>query len=224
MDKIKNTSLIITSMICLVFSSAGICATTKGQTPKILAELTEYYESGNYFKEIKAELKKAKKYVDIQIRNRKDSNLAVVLDIDETALSNFHNLKRMYFTGNTEAFTAAYLLGDLPAIDPVLDFYEYLVNNNVAVFFVTSRPNTAEISTVTVMNLKSAGYHTWENIYMRPVHLDKLSALEFKTQARKDIVHKGFEIILTIGDQDNDIQGGFTEVKAKLPNPFYQIS
>lgn len=199
-------------------------AITKGQSPEIIQEMTQYVESGKYFQEISAELNKAKKYLDIQIRNRKNAKLAIVLDVDETALSNFDHLKRMHFTGNTEAFTAAYLLGESSAIEPTLKFYQYAVNHNVKVFFVTGRPDTPEISTITVMNLKRAGYHTFENIYMRPIENDKITSAEFKEEARKDITRKGYEIILTIGDQVSDITGGFTEAKVKLPNPFYELT
>ena len=212
-------------LLCVLTAPSYIqAAYTKGQSPEIIKTLTEYYESGNYFKDIEAEINKARKYLDIQIRNRKEAKLAIVLDIDETALSNYASLKRMHFTGNTDAFTGAYLQGDAPAIDPILNLYQHAIDHNVAVFFITGRPHTPEISTVTVMNLKRAGYHTWEDIYMRPISNDKLSTTDYKTYARKDIAHKGYEIILNIGDQPDDLKGGYTEAKVKIPNPFYQIS
>lgn len=221
--KLKRILTLILFIVCC-HSLLSIAYKTPGQTPEQIESLTQYYDSGQYIKDIEKAIKKARIYVDVQIRNRRQEKLAVVIDVDETALSNYHHLKRLTFTSNIEAFTGAYLLGDLPALEPIKLFYDYMINNNVNVFFVTSRPNSPEVSAVTVMNLKKAGYHTWEKLYMRPVHLDNLSTSAFKQQARKEIAHHGYNIILTIGDQDSDLEGGFTEAKAKLPNPFYEVS
>lgn len=222
--KKKNLLAKLLVTIVLLVPPSLLAFISAGQSPETIKSLIEYYESGQYYDDISLELKKTLKYIEIQLRNRKSSQLAVIFDIDETALSNYPHLKRTSFTGNPEAFAGAYMAGQSPAIEPVLAFYNYLLNHNIAIFFVTDRPNTPEISAATLMNLKRAGYHSWEDIYMRPISNDKLSIADYKMHARRDITQKGYEIILSIDDQTEGLKGGYTEAKVKIPNPFYESS
>ena len=43
------------------------------------------------------------------------------------------------------------------------------------------------------------------------------------TPERKKLVDQGYTIIVNIGDQMSDLDGGFAERTFKLPNPFYFI-
>lgn len=221
-----NRHLIIqmVMMIALCHSSLSFAHVSKVQSPEALAKTSQYYDSGQYFRDISQKINEAKDYLDEQLQEKSHDKLAIVLDVDETALSNYHNLKRMHFTGNTEAYTGGYLLGDLPPIESVLQLYEHALKNNIAVFFITGRPNTPEIHSATVMNLKRAGYHTWQGIYLRPTHDDEVSVERYKMLARKDISKKGFEVVLNVGDQISDLMGGYAQAQIKLPNPFYYIT
>jgi hypothetical protein len=50
-----------------------------------------------------------------------------------------------------------------------------------------------------------------------------MSTIEYKTNCRKDIESKGYKIILNIGDQYSDLEGGYSQAVFKLPNPMYYI-
>jgi predicted secreted acid phosphatase len=185
--------------------------------------LREYYQSGKYFRDLELALNEAKAYLQRQCALPRMNRMAIVLDIDETALSNYHDLERLYFTRNTQALTGAYMLAGAEALAPVLDLYNEAKENGISVFFISERPNTPEIMTVTVNNLRHAGFDKWQDIILKPIDNDE-TIQEFKTKARKLIVSQGYDILLNIGDQQMDLQGGFAEVRVKVPNPFYEIS
>lgn len=187
-------------------------------------QFKEYYESGNYYKDIEYKLKDAKDYLLRQIQNPRPKPLAIVLDIDETALSNYTDLERLSFTHNEAALTGAHMLGHANPILPVLALYQLAVAHKVAVFFISERPNTPEIMAATVKNLKSAGFEQWQELILKPLESDQMSIQEFKTASRRHIAAQGYDIVLNIGDQDPDLQSGYAEVKVKIPNPFYSLT
>jgi predicted secreted acid phosphatase len=45
----------------------------------------------------------------------------------------------------------------------------------------------------------------------------------FKATKRSEIVEQGYTIVLNMGDQLSDLEGGYAERTFKLPNPFYWI-
>lgn len=47
------------------------------------------------------------------------------------------------------------------------------------------------------------------------------SAVDFKAPERRKISEQGYTIVLTMGDQDSDLNGGYAERGFKLPNPVY---
>jgi predicted secreted acid phosphatase len=77
------------------------------------------------------------------------------------------------------------------------------------------------VMNATVKNLKSTGFTQWEDLLLKPLDKDNQSNKEFKTHARRHIALQGFDIILNIGDQEEDLVGGYAQAKVKLPNPFY---
>jgi hypothetical protein len=64
---------------------------------------------------------------------------AIVLDIDETSLSNYSGLVSSGFSGNGTVLPA--VSGTGSAIQPTLNLYKDARNRKVAVFFITGRPN-----------------------------------------------------------------------------------
>jgi acid phosphatase len=90
----------------------------------------------------------------------------------------------------------------------------------VAVFFLTGRPE--RLRAATERNLREAGYE-WTAVLMKPDDLVTRSAVELKAPARRKLVDAGYTIILNIGDQMSDLEGGHAERTYKLPNPFYVI-
>lgn len=207
----------------LLFTVQGYATPTKLAPHDDSLKLKMYFQSGEYYKDIEKKLVDAKIYLDqqLQSRQRNTNRIAIVLDIDETALSNFSDLERLNFSQNPQARAAAIMLSRGNAIPAVLDLYQHAILNNVAVFFISDRASTPEIMNATVSNLKSAGFSKWEELILKPLENEKQSTKEFKTHARRHIAYQGFDIVLNIGDQEEDLAGGYAQAKVKLPNPFY---
>jgi hypothetical protein len=143
---------------------------------------------------------------------------AIVLDIDETSLSNYEGLAASNFSSAGTAVQAATATGT--AIAPVLDLYKYARAHGVAVFFITGRPSA--IATPTEQNLKSAGYAAgWDGLQFKP---SDQGTVAFKAGARAAIESKGYDILLDVGDQESDLDGGHADRLFKLPNPYYFIA
>jgi predicted secreted acid phosphatase len=107
-----------------------------------------------------------------------------------------------------------------PAIIPVLELFNFVKKDGVAVFFLTGRSSRERETTIRSLN--AAGYNGWADLIMRP-ETDKSPARIFKSQERQKIEDKGYRIILNIGDQASDLAGCCAERIFKLPNPFYLV-
>lgn len=159
---------------------------------------------------------------------------ALVLDIDETALSNWpvmvHNDFAYFRDGDCDlnapracGQAAWEKSGVASAIAPTLALFNAAKAAGVAVFFVTGRRETAEESAATETNLRKAGYDGWAGIFLRPPDSHEMSVAVFKSGARAKIEAQGYRIIANVGDQQSDVAGGHAERRFKLPNPYYYV-
>jgi hypothetical protein len=145
---------------------------------------------------------------------------AIVLDIDETALSNYAGLVATGFALGAAGDVVTAAAGAGTAIGPVLDLYRDARRRGVAVFFVTGRPSA--IASVTADNLRRVGYDQgWERLDTKP---SGVGTLDYKRAARARIEAAGYDIVANVGDQESDLAGGHADRAFKLPNPFYFIA
>jgi hypothetical protein len=205
-----------------------------------------YYRCTRYDIEVGLVLQQAKEWV--AIRRTEIDKAAVVLDIDETSLSNWKRIYTddfAYIPNGACDFKKGEAGGDIdwqwsaraPAIEPTLHLYklarcidEPSPCKPVDVFFVTGRyeskdPYKNKTPTEwTLENLKNAKYEgvAPDHLYMRPADSSGPVA-NFKTAARIKIEERGFTIIANVGDQQSDLAGGHAERRFKVPNPFYFI-
>jgi predicted secreted acid phosphatase len=207
---------------CALFISASIYAEPPNLSI-LKKEVLVYHDSGLYEKELASVVLQAQCYilqqaaVNQQTGNRK--KLAIVLDIDETSLSNYHRMVKRDFVSDRTQIHKGILAADAPAIAPTLSLYRNALKHGIRVFFVTGRP----LSTLqaTKANLRRVGYKHWAGLYLRPNNYNQHSIIPFKTQTREAITKQGYTIIASIGDQYSDLKGGFAQKGFKLPNPFY---
>lgn len=222
MNKNKTLAYLI-GAFCL---SSAITTTAYAKEPQnlfvTLKGLIQYHDSGNYAKDQQQVMDKAQHYLQQQISQHKNTDkLAVVLDIDETSLSNYPDMHTMNFGGTLKQIIEAECEGKDPAIEPTLKLYKLAKENHVAVFFITGRTNNCEDSTI--KNLEQAGYKDWDGLYMKPDDYNQPSVVPFKAGMREEIEKKGYTIIINIGDQQSDLAGGHSKKTYKLPNPYYFI-
>ena len=180
----------------------------------------QYAASGQYGRDLADVALQAHKYVTKRTARAKEGQkLAIVFDIDETALTNLGHITANDF-GYVPAVWRRWVAGArAPAIGPVQVVYENALRHGVTVFFITGRLEADRKATE--LNLRDVGYEQWEKIYFmadeaQPTRL-------FKTSARRQIEAQGYTIIANIGDQASDLQGGHAERTFKLPNPFYIV-
>lgn len=188
------------------------------------------YQARDYDGDVAAVFATARAYVEG--RAGQVSKPALVLDIDETSLSNWANIKANNFgfirdgacdvlPSGPCGFKAWILQGVAPVIIPALDLFNAAKAKGISVFFITGR-RTSERQ-ATLWNLDRAGYEGWAKLVTRPDDDSHATVQAFKTEERGKVAAAGYTIIATVGDQQSDLDGGFAECKFKVPNPFYFI-
>lgn len=188
-------------------------------------ELETYHDSGCYSEDIATVIEHAMMYMKFRLNQnaRLDhpQKLALVLDIDETSLSNYKDMVNLHFGGTFSEIDALEARGDDPAIPYTRTLYQYAKTHGIAVFFVTGRHES--LRAATVKNLKVAGYPDWQALYMRPDNDHRASVVPYKTAMRIRIEQQGYDIVVNVGDQNSDLDGGHADMAFKLPDPFYLI-
>ena len=187
------------------------------------------YQAGNYWDDIALVIADARAYVERRADQVRSP--AVVLDIDETSLSNWENIRDNNFgfikggpctqePNLACGFDEWIHMAVAPAIEPTRTLFNAMRARNISVFFITGRRNSQRDATL--LNLDHAGFEGWTKLITRPDN-DSGSIVPFKSGERAKIASAGYTIIATIGDQQSDIDGGSAECGFKLPNPFYFI-
>lgn len=160
------------------------------------------------------------------------SKPALVLDIDEASLSNLPQELANdfgYIEGDIPCdrlpmgpcgFDNWVLSGKSKAIPGTLSLFNAAKARNVAVFFVTGRRESEKMREVTVANLRQAGYEGWAGLVLRPPSAASMTISGYKSGKRAKIAET-HTIIVNVGDQQSDLNGGYAERAYKLPNPFY---
>lgn len=178
----------------------------------------DYYESGRYEKELEEIYLDAKSKID-KIEVKKNS--ATIFDVDDTALSNYEISKLLDYGYDYQIIQDWVMSAKLPAIKQTLEFYNYLKSKGVKLIFLTGRQ--IEEYNATYKNLIEQGYTGFDTLIVRSEQERKLGAAEFKSQKRKELTEKGYDIIINVGDQWTDLDGENKGIKVKLPNYLYEI-
>ena len=212
---------------CTVTVTDGVREPTNLGTLK--SELTRYHDDGAYERDIATITARAQAYIDR--RAPQVERPAIVLDIDETSLSNWAPTVANDYGYIPEGpcdrlprgpcgYHAWENSGQATVIAPTLALYNAARARGVSVFFITGRREAQRQGTEG--NLRSAGYTEWAGVSMRPQD-SHAAAAAYKSAERARIEAQGYTIIANIGDQQSDLDGGHSERTFKLPNPFYFI-
>lgn len=123
----------------------------------------------------------------------------MIIDSAKMALQNFkipHNSVVVFDIDDTIINTKTWKV-----IDPIYDFYYYIQTLKIIPIFITARPIT--FWKETMKQLDSLNIRNYESIYFRNPTESNLWA--YKENARKNIVDRGFNVIMSIGDKEWDI-------------------
>lgn len=190
--------------------------------------LADYAEcvgnDGCYWADLDAQTRRAEAALDRAVASRKpNERLAVVLDIDETSLSGFCELRRedygFFLAQMNHWMSTPEAAAPIPG---TLRLFNKARSEGVDVFFITGRWD--ELREATARNLELAGFKGWKGLALRQGPQKQMATATYKSQERQKIVDAGYRIVLNMGDQWSDLNGDARgETSVKLPNPFYYL-
>jgi predicted secreted acid phosphatase len=208
----------VTVLLAILSLSAAVALAREPKPPAEPQDIVEYHDSGEWGRAIAKQAQRARTFVRGWLARHpkpRSRRPAVVLDIDDTALS-------LYACGKARNFEGVSICAvetDLPAIRPVRSFARYAQRRGVALVFITGRPEG--LRQITRTALRSAGYRGWKRLVLRPADDHATSMVPYKSGARRALTRAGYRILANLGDQRSDLKGGWSLRSYKLPNPMY---
>ena len=207
--------------VCLAMLMLGF-STNAGAPPT--DDLINYHDSGQYYQDICTTIRDATYYMQFRLtqneRSRTKRKLAIVMDIDETALSNYEQLQRAHFQITPKMLEEIQRQSKGTAIPYTLALYNYAKDHGVDIFFITGRHHSTTAHTLD--NLAREGYRAWKQITFNPAHLSE-STKAYRVLERRKIQMAGYDIIMNIGNRSITLAGGAADMTFQLPNPYYHF-
>jgi len=100
-------------------------------------------------------------------------------------------------------------------INSIVTLYDYVKLLQIPLFIITSRIGTKENIEKTQKQLYINKITEYKCMYfLKPLDYD---VYNFKNTARKDILKKGYKIIMTVGDSDWDLYHENNSIAVKIP-------
>ena len=206
---------VVAAAVALSASPALAGSTRTANTP---AQIDAYVAAGTYAKKLAAQYKSATTYLTAALSKKpKVRKPAVVLDIDETSLSNLACLKAAGY--ELIGLATCVVTKQSTAIAPARAFVKLAQRKGVKVVFITGRPGS--LRAVTLANLKAQGFTGSFQLVTEPAGYKPKSVVPYKSGARRALAARGYRILENIGDQQSDLAGGYAVRTYKLPNPVY---
>ena len=187
--------------------------------------------------------------IDAALPDTASANAAVVFDVDSTLLSDYGNEEDFNFNYNAD-LNAVWVNNALfPAVAGMPALLKKLNDQGYKIYGITGRPGSQEAATIT--NLTKEGFTTTgtkgtgtalftaDNLYTKDLanqpwvdpttdkdvpggDATKASTVEYKALTRKHIQDTdGVHIVMSVGDQWSDLEGGYADKTQKVPNPSY---
>jgi predicted secreted acid phosphatase len=163
---------------------------------------------------------------------------AIVFDADDTTLMTYDmEVAAMHF--NFDPVLQDEWVQDqrFPATPGMVDFVRKAESMGYRIFGLTGRNDNQKAATVG--NLDKVGYTAFDNgnfytkwtgtgTSQQPSYITcattSCTTVEYKAGTRKHIEKDlGYDIVLNVGDQWSDLQGGYADKTLKLPNPTYYL-
>ena len=188
---------------------------------------------GCYWADLDAQYRRAEMALDAELaQHKRGEKLAIVMDIDETTLSSYCEMRREDFGYIGSLFNTWVVSPEAAvAIPGALRLFQKARTSGVAVFFITGRPGAPDTSATahngdqteaTARNLRTAGFDGWAGLQLRNGPENGMTTIAYKSGERQRILDRGYRVVLNVGDQWSDLLGTpQAEVSVKLPNPFY---
>ena len=181
-------------------------------------EVAKYYESGQYAEELTEIIEDAKqKFSEV----KPTPNSAVIFDIDETALDNYKEIKRIGFGYERQLWEEWLQKAEAPSIPQVKELYDFLIERRFKVVFITGKKDYQY--NATFKNMIKVGYTMFDTIITRNKDEYKVKSAQYKSNKRNELAGKGYVIAGCVGDQLTDCEGENCGIVVKLPNYLYLV-
>jgi predicted secreted acid phosphatase len=162
-----------------------------GKVKQLLKAYHDYTcKCGCYATELNEQERRAMAFLEKRARAQKrGEKLALVLDIDEKALSNYSFYETTDMGRIQNLFDPWVDSAQAPAIEGTLRLSQKARALRVDVRFISGRRETLKAQTE--QNLRAQGYADWSGLLLRPAEDHRSSVAEFKSSARQRIVDRG---------------------------------
>ncbi|MCW2992811.1 MAG: acid phosphatase [Conexibacter sp.] len=212
MSRLLPRALALALLLAVALAAVAGAATVRtARTPAELRAGKAAYE-----KAIGTGFAKATKLLDAQLK-KDPRKPTVVLDIDETTMSNWDCFDAVDF--DLGGLATCVVTGKSVAFPAAKAFVKHARAKKVAIAFVTGAPQA--LCAARKKNLVAQGIKGPFTLTCRPASDTGDSLVPYKSAARKALAKKGASILLNVGDQKSDLAGGSARKTVLLPNPIY---
>jgi predicted secreted acid phosphatase len=210
MNRALSLALVVL-VACAAAATAGAVTVRTATTPDALRAGHASYE-----KSVASGFAKATKLLDAQLKKH-PKKPTVVLDIDETTMSNWTCLDAAGF--ELSGLATCVVNSASKAFPAAKAFIKHARAEKVAIAFITGAPDA--VCPARRKNLVAQGIKAPFSITCKPASYTTDSLVPYKSGVRKALVKKGATIVLNVGDQKSDLAGGAARKTLLLPNPIY---
>ncbi|NMO53331.1 acid phosphatase [Actinoplanes sp. TBRC 11911] len=205
-----------------------------------------FSDTSNYAKEAKSVAADGTRYLATAHPKGKATK-AIVLDVDDTVLTNYIYEIQSNFAFNPTTNAAAVTGQVFPATPGMVSMAKAAEREGYAIFYLTGRPATQQADTLGNLTADGKGVDAGfpkpttakggeDGLFTKPAQADypaylkqacaddpngACTTIDYKTAVRKHIESLGYDIVANFGDQYSDLKGGFADKTFKLPNPTY---
>ena len=200
---------ILAAQLVLVFGTELPCPRSSRRSPQFSSdaaaeripnldtlkkELREYHDCtctcGCYAHDLDVQADRAIAFLRQRAAHRQPhEKLALILDIDETTLSNYQEMLGADFAYNKPSSMQWVDTAQAPAIPGTLRLYKEAQRLGVSIFFITGRDEAQRAATE--RNLRAQGFDNWKQLVMRPADHGSQTIGAFKAVARGQIARAG---------------------------------
>lgn len=185
-------------------------------------------QRSQWAKDTRTVLGKARDYLARQLMHRPQSP-AIVLDVDDTSETTYGFEADNDFGYDPDKAEQAINNGDFEAIGPTVALANFAADHGVKVFVLTGRPEHQRAATL--KNLANHGYPEFAGAFLKPERTPpdylpcglECTTVQYKSGTRAHIEAMGNTIVLNVGDQYSDLEGGHAKRAFKVPNPMYYL-
>ncbi|WP_158887391.1 HAD family acid phosphatase [Amycolatopsis anabasis] len=185
-------------------------------------------ETSQWAKETAKQVTGAKAYLARRLADGV-KNPAIVLDIDDTSEITYGWEADNDFGFDPVKQEQAINAGTFQPIKPTLELANWAARRGVRVYFLTGRKEHQ--GPASLKNLANEGYPAPAEAFFKPETKAPeylpcgltCDTIQYKSGTRAHIAAQGSAIVLNLGDQFSDLEGGYAERPVKLPNPMYYL-